>query len=88
MSGGLGQAALTRMWALRIGGHRADLSAMTMEWHVREADSQDYFRARLAQEVEEVDREVHRVHAMQLSRAADAAVWAMSSHSASGHQGA
>jgi len=57
---------------------------MKIEWHAREADSQGYFRARLEQEVEEIDREVHRVHAMQLNRAAEAAAWAMSSRRASG----
>jgi hypothetical protein len=52
-----------------------------IEWRTREPIDNADFCARLAQEVEEIDREVYRLHAQQLNRAADAASWAISSRS-------
>jgi hypothetical protein len=53
---------------------------MKIEWRSREPID-DSFQERLAQEVEEIDREVYRLHAQQLDRAADAASWAINSRS-------
>jgi hypothetical protein len=58
-----------------------NLAVMKNEWRTREPIDSADFRVRLAQEVAEIDREVYRLHAQQLDRAADAASWAVNSRS-------